>query len=184
MPDAEVLYTISPSNDSTVAIEVFKTRLMRRKKHIVFFEQFSGSLSYSPEQPERSRVDILVDARSVVCRDRWLKNKKQRQVTEYTRKEALAADRHPDIRFSSTRIRLKPLRGFVVEGELNIRGVRRMVKVNVVLSPRRQDKLQIDGDANICLSDFGIKPPSFLFGLSGTNDQALVRLLLWAAPAG
>ena len=77
MSAAEVLYTILPSNDSTLAIEVVKTGLLRQKKHILFFENFSGNLRYTPYHPESSRVDLLVDARSVVCRDRWLKSKKQ-----------------------------------------------------------------------------------------------------------
>lgn len=179
----EVLYTISPSNDSTLAIEVFKTGLLRKKKHILFFEKFNGTLRYSPDQPERSAVEIMVDARSVLCRDKWLKSKKQQHVTQYARHEALAADEYPDIRFSSSRISRKPLRGFIVEGELKIRGIGRIIKVNVVLNPMKHDRFQVDGDTTVCLSDFGIKPRSSMFGLAGTNNQALVRLLLWATPA-
>jgi polyisoprenoid-binding protein YceI len=184
MSAAEVLYTILPSNDSTLAIEVVKTGLLRRKKHILFFENFRGNLRYTPYHPESSRVDLLVDARSVVCRDTWLKSKKQQGVTTYVRDEALSADRYPEIRFASTRIRSKPLRGFVVEGELKIHGVSRIVKVNVVLSPRNQDRFQLDGDTTICLSDFGLERPSSLLGLVGTKDEALIRLLLWATPDG
>jgi polyisoprenoid-binding protein YceI len=184
MPAAEVLYTITPSNDSTLAIELVKTGLMRRKKHILFFEKFSGNLRYTPHHPESSRVDLVVDAHSIVCRDSWLKSRKQQRVTAYARDEALSADRHPEIRFSSTRICSKPLRGFVVEGELKIRGVGRIVKVNVVLSPRKHDRFQLDGDTTICLSDFGIDRPSSLLGLIGTKDEALIRLLLWATPDG
>ncbi|MBV9405002.1 MAG: YceI family protein [Acidobacteriaceae bacterium] len=183
MPARDALYTLSPSNDSTIAIEVFKTGMMRRKKHILFFETFNGTLHYAADEPQASSVDILVDARSVLCRDTWLSKKKQEQVTAYARHQALEADQYPDIRFSSTRIATKELRGFVAEGELKIRGVGRMMKVNVVLSPMKRDRFQVDGDATVCLSDFGIKPPSRLFGLAGTNDQALVRFLLWATPA-
>jgi len=184
MSAAEVLYTISPSNDSTLAIEVFKTGLMRRKKHILFFENFLGHLRYTPYHPESSRVDLTVDSRSLVCRDSWLKSKKQQHVTRYARDEALSANHHPEIRFSSTRICSKPLRGFVVEGELKIRGVGRIVKVNLVLSPRSQDRFQLDGDTTIRLSDFGIARPASLLGLIRTKDEALIRLLLWAAPNG
>ncbi len=183
MTASEGLYTISPSNDSTIAIEVFKTGLLRKRKHILFFDQFNGSLRYSPDQPERSMIEILVDARTAVCRDKWLKSAKQRHVTQFVREQVLAAGQYPDIRFSSGRVSRKPLRGFVVEGELKIRGVSRIVKVNVVLNPMKQDRFQVDGDTEICLSDFGINRPSSFFGLTGTRDQALVRLLLWATPA-
>ena len=176
----QTIYTISPSNDSTLALEVFKTGLMRRKKHILFFENFAGELSFVREHPESSRLDISIDALSVTCRDQWLKPKQQQMVTKFAR-EALAVDRHPDIRFASTRISAKPLRGFVVEGVLTLRGTGRNVRVNVVLNPMKRGRFQIDGDATLRLSDFGIPPPSMLLGLIGTKDEALLRLLLWAA---
>jgi len=176
----QTAYTISPSIDSTLALEVFKTGLMRRKKHILFFENFVGELLYVQEHPESSRLDISIDATSVVCRDQWLNPKKQRLVTSYVREEALAAARHPEIRFASTRILAKPLRGFVVEGVLTLRGTGRNVRVNVVLNPMKKGRFQIDGDATLRLSDFGINPPSMLMGLVGTKDEALLRLLLWA----
>ncbi len=184
MPVREASYTISPSIDSTIAIELFKTGLLRRKKHTLFFEKFSGDLSYAVDQPGMSRASIVIDTRSVVCRDAWLNGRKQELVTQYARDEALVTEAHPEVRFSSSGITLKPLRGFVVQGELTICDVTQPVKVNVVLSARKHDTLQIDGDATIRLSDFGIKPPSSLFGLIGTGDEALIRILLWATPVG
>lgn len=184
MPVSERLYTISPSTDSTLALEVSKTGMMRRKKHILFFENFSGTLHYVASRPEDSRATLTIDANSIACRDKWLKTGKQKSVTEYARRDALVTDAHSEIRFNSTRISAKPLRGFVVEGELKICDIGRMVKVNVVLTEKKHQAMQVDGDATLSLSDFDIKPPSLLFGLIGTRDEALVRLLLWARPAG
>ncbi len=189
MPGNEVLQTISASNDSTVAVEVFKTGMMRKRKHILVFENFTGELHYLPEHPENSRICMKIDAASIACCDSWLKPKKRREVADYARVKSLDAGKYPEIRFESTRISAKALRGFVVEGELNIRGVRRMVKVNVVLSPMTKNRLQIDADASIHLSDFGIDPPTSFFGLIGTKDEATIHLLLWgkissAAAAG
>jgi len=184
MPARELLYTISPSADSTLALEVCKSGLMRRKKHLLFFEKFSGALSYVADRPEDSRATLVIDANSIVCRDTWLNAKKQQSLIQYAKHEALVVDGHSDIRFSSTRISAKALRGFVVEGELKICDISRMVKVNVVINEKKHDTFQVDGDAALCLSDFDIKPPSSLFGLAGTKDEALVRILLWATPAG
>jgi len=180
----QTVYTISPSNDSTLALEIFKTGLMRGKKHMLFFENFAGELSYVREHPESSRLDISIDALSVTCRDQWLKPKQQQMVTKFAL-EALAADRYPEIRFASTRILAKPLRGYVVEGVLTLRGTGRNVRVNVVLNLMKRGRFQIDGDATLRLSDFSITPPSMLLGLIGTKDEALLRLLLWATePVG
>jgi len=183
MPVREPLYTISPSPDSTIAVEVFKTGLMRGKKHTLFFDTFQGELWHNPEAPESSRVNITIDAATAVCRDQWLKKRKQQAVTEYVRKEALKTDPGGEIRFRSDRILPKPLRGFVVEGVLEVAGTIQNVRANVVLSARKNDTLQIDGDATLNLRSFGITPPSSWFGLAGTNDEALVRFLLWAHPA-
>jgi len=175
-----VQYTISPSEDSTVAIEIFKTGLLRKHKHLLFFQNFGGELVYSPEQPEASRLNMTIDANSIVCRDRWLKSRKQRRVAEYARSLANAAGKHPEIRFSSNRVAPKPLRGFVVEGVLNVCGTTRVLKVNLVLSPRTDGRLQLDADSSFRLTDFGISPPSSYFGLAGTKDEAVIHLLLWA----
>lgn len=180
MPIGETTYAISPSSDSTLAIEVCKTGLMRKKKHILFFERFSGQLSYFPDDPERSGVHLTVEANSLVCRDPWLKARKRETVARYARNESLSAGRYPEIDFVSSRMSRKALRGFLIEGQLKIRDVSRTVNLNVVLNTGKKHGLQIDGDAVFRLSEFGIGQPSSLFGLIGTQDEVLIHALLWA----
>ena len=175
----QTLYTISPSNDSTLAIEVYRTGLMKRKKHLLFFERFSGELWYIPENPENSRVKMAIDVSSVVCRDKWLKPKSQEEMCRHTRSEVLAADRNPQITFTSSRMTLKPIRGLAAEGALKIGETVRTVTFNVVVNQTKPATLQIDGDATFRLSDFGIARPASHFGLAGTKDEVLVRVLLW-----
>lgn len=180
MPEWQTILTISPSLDSTLALEVFKTGLKRGKKHILFFENFHGELAYVKERPESSRLDVMIDANSVVCRDSWLRTRQQKQVTSFAKTQALDTAHHPEVRFASSRVSAKPLRGFLVEGVLALRGTTRNIRLNVVLTAMSRGRFQIDGDAALRLSDFGIHPPSSLFGLNGTQDEALIRLLLWA----
>ena len=179
----EVLHTISSSSESAIAVEVFETRLMRKHKHTLVFESFTGELHFTPDHPERSRLTLDVDAKSVVCRDRFLKANKQRRVAEYVRDLVLEANSHPNIHFFAERLSAKALRGYVMEGELKLRGTVRALKMNVVLNERKDDRLQIDADARFQLSDFGIKPPSSLFGLIGTKDEVLVQMVLWTSPS-
>jgi polyisoprenoid-binding protein YceI len=176
----QTFYTILPSNDSTLAVEVYKTGLMKRKKHLLFFEQFRGELRYVPEHPETSQVKMTIDVASLVCRDKWLKAKRQEEVSRYTRKEVLAADQYPHIAFASNRVTTKRIRGFAVEGVLSIRNMTRAVNLNLVVNQTKPETLQIDGDAVFRMSEFGIRQPSSLFGLVGTKDEVLIRLLLWA----
>jgi polyisoprenoid-binding protein YceI len=173
-------YTILPSNDSTLAVEVYKTGLMKRKNHLLFFEGFRGELDYVPHAPERSRVKMTIDTASLVCRDKWLKSRRQEEVSRYARTEILAADRYPHITFTSDRMTEKPIRGFAVEGALTVRDTTRTVNLNIVVNQTKPQTLQIDGDAIFRLSEFEVPRPSSLFGLIGTKDEVLIRLLLWA----
>ena len=152
-------YAILPSNDSTLAVEVYKTGLMKHKKHLLLFEQFRGELCYVPEHPESSQVKMTIDVASLVCRDKWLKAKRRQHVSSYTRKEVLAADRYPQITFSSDRVTTKRIRGFVVDGLLKVRDMTRAVSLDLVVNQTNPETLQIDGDAVFRLSEFGIRQP-------------------------
>jgi polyisoprenoid-binding protein YceI len=182
MAESATCYTISPSNDSTLALEVSKTGLRRHKKHLLFFDKFSGEMRFAKNDPAAFAMTLTIDAASAVCRDAWLSEKKRRAVAEFARRHALAANIHPEIRFTAHSIRAKELRGFTVQGLLQIRGMGRVIKVNTLFGTMRKDCLQIDGDATLSLGDFGLPRPSAMFGLIGTKDEAAVRLLLWAIP--
>ncbi len=182
MPERATRYTISPSADSTLAIEVSKTCFMRGRKHLLFFENFTGDLCFAEDDLTAFKLNLVIDASSVVCRDVRLSQRKCSALAEFARDQALAATACPEIRFTSNTIRAKALRGFVVLGSLQIRGVTRTVEVSTVLSHRHKGSLQIDGDAALRLSDFALPTRSALFGLIGTKDEAAVRILLWGIP--
>jgi polyisoprenoid-binding protein YceI len=199
MAEPTTLYTISPSEDSTIAVELLRTGpLARKKKQTLFFESFHGEMHMATDHPASSRILLAVDAASVVCRDTSLTVKdertgrlvhvvrvKQRQaVAGFVRKQALAAATYPEIRFTSTSIRAKALRGFVVTGILQIREISRELKVNLSLGPTTRTRaFQLDADAPLRLSDFGLPRPSAMLGLIGTSDDAVLHLRLWAVPA-
>ncbi|MBV9778790.1 MAG: YceI family protein [Acidobacteriaceae bacterium] len=168
-----------PSNDSTLAVEIYKTGLTRRKKHLLFFEKFRGELTFSANLSEPSKIKLEVDSTSIACRDKWLSPKRQEQISRYAT-DVLAPNLHPEIQFQSTSFSRKPIRGFEIEGMLRVRDTNRAVKVNIVINQTKPDILQIDGDATFRLSDFGINRHFSWFGLVRTEDEVLVRLLLWA----
>lgn len=182
MPEFPAVYAISPSKDSTVAVEILKAGLLgRKRKHLLSFENFSGQMRFAAEDPTASQIVLTVDAASVVCRDITASEKERRALAEFAREEALAAKRHPEIRYTSTCVRAKELRGFVVTGVLQIRGITREVKVNMAWNPKRNNEFQLDGDATLRLSDFDLPRPSAKFGLVKTTDEVMIHLLLWAA---
>jgi polyisoprenoid-binding protein YceI len=179
MPKTETPYTIRPTNESSVAVQVFKSGLMARRKHVLFLEHYRGEVNYDREEPEKSRIQLFFEANSVVCRDEWLKPEKRQSLLAFVQKEVLAADRHAQIAFSSNRIERKSPTRFQLEGTLSVRGVDKPVVFEVVVLPNGKDRLEIDGTARIKLSDYGIERPTAFFGLIGTKDEIALRFLLW-----
>ena len=179
-------YTIRPTGESSVAAQVFRSGLMARRKHVLFLQQYNGEVDYDCENPENSRVQLVFDATSVVCRDEWLKPEKRQSFLAFVQKEILAADDHEKITFSSDRINRISSTRFQLQGTLNLRGRAKPVLFEVVVIQNGKDRLEIDGTAQLRMSDFGIDRPTALFGLIGTKDEVVLRFLLWperAAPA-
>ena len=175
---------IIAASDSTIAVEVFEAGLLRKRKLILFFDDFSGELFHSPECPGQSRLALKVDARSVECREPSLSKAKRHAITTYARDVALAAGQHPEILFQSTYMKEKPLRGFVMNGQLTVRGVTRPVRANLDIGPMKQHRVQIDADASIRLNDLGIEAPSAWLGLTRVRNEAMIHVLLWTDSGG
>lgn len=180
MTDRDVLHSISSLTDSMIVAQVLETRLMRKHKYFVSFDNFKGELHYFPKHPERSRLALDIDATSVTCRDRSLRESKQRRVADYVRDSVLDAGAHPGIQFASYQMSAKALRGMNVEGVLTVRGTTRVLKMNAVFTRIKTDRLEIEADSLFRFSEFGVKPPSSLFRMVETSDQVLVHLHLYA----
>ena len=175
----DTLYTIRPTGESSVAVQVFKSGLMARRKHVLFLQHYRGEVDYDHENPEKSRVELVFEANSVVCHDEWLNADKRRELLAFVQRDVLAADRHAQIAFTSERIERKSHTRYELGGTLSLRGNRKPVVFEVVVLPKGKDRLEIDGTARVKLSDYGIEWPSSLFGLIGTKDEITLRFLLW-----
>ena len=180
MPDESVRYQIQPSTESTFTLEVFKTGLMAGKKHFLFFEQYSGEIDYYSDHPENSKVRISVEARSVTCKDKWVKPEDRKKIVAAALNDMMAASQHPQLAFSSTRIAPKAKGQFEIQGDLTVRGISKPIAFQAAVKPVGDIRLEIDGDAEISLKDYGLKPPSAALGLVGTKDKMLLRFLVWA----
>jgi polyisoprenoid-binding protein YceI len=83
--------------------------------------------------------------------------------------EALKATRYPDILFTlSTPLKLSQVsdgrQPVSVKGDLLLAGVCRPVVMQVKTFAFDQGKLLFEGTENIRMTDYGVKPPSALFG--------------------
>ncbi len=185
MPEESARYLIRPSAESTFTLEVSKTGLMAGKKHFLFFEQYAGEVDYDSNRPENSKVTLTVDARSVTAKDAWVKKKEERKkIVDAAVNDMMAANQYPQLKFSSTRIAGKSKGQFEIQGDLTVRGITRPITFIAAAKPSGIERLEIDGDAQINLKDYGLKPPSALLGLIGTKSKMTLRFLLWAEKAG
>jgi polyisoprenoid-binding protein YceI len=83
--------------------------------------------------------------------------------------EALKAATYPEIQFTvSAPIQLVQVRdgqtAFQVKGELELAGMSKPMTMLVTTFETRQGNLSFEGSQRINMSDFGVKPPSALFG--------------------
>lgn len=181
MPNDLIRYSIRPFAESTFTLEVFKSGLLAGKKHLLFFEQYEGELDYSPEHVEDSKVRLTVQARSVTCKDNWVKAEDRKKIVNAAINDMMAANQYPQLLFVSSRISTKSKGLYEVQGDLTVRGISKPIVFQAAVKPVSGDlRLEIDGDANISHKDYGLKPMSRFGGIVGTKDQMLLRFLVWA----
>jgi polyisoprenoid-binding protein YceI len=94
--------------------------------------------------------------------------------------EALKAPSYPEILFSvSAPIRLVQVRdcqtAIQVKGELVLAGVCKPVTMLVKTFEIRQGNLSFEGSQRIMMSDYGVKPPSALFGAMRAGPEITIR---------
>jgi polyisoprenoid-binding protein YceI len=179
LPGEARRYRIDPDPDSRFALEVEKTGLMSGKKHLLVFERYSGQLQYDSVNPEQSRVELTIEAGSLVVKDDWVTEKERAKIADEALNKQLAAKQHPEMKFRSGSIRAAGGDGrYEVQGELTIREMARPVVVHVSLREGPGGSLLFDGEATVKMKDYGLKPPSAALGLIGTRNEMTVRFEL------
>lgn len=175
-----VRYLIRPSAESTLTLEVFKSGILSGKKHLFFFEDYQGELDYDPAQVENSQVRLTIQARSVTCKDNWIKAEDRKKVLDAALNDMMAVNQYPQISFVSSRIVTKSKGQYEVQGELTVRGIAKPVTLEAAVKSVADVRLEIDGDAYISHKDYGLTPLSKFGGIVGTKDQMMLRFLVWA----
>jgi hypothetical protein len=100
---------------------------------------------------------------------------------------SLKAETHPEIRFRLRSLDKGPddtkgITHLIANGTLTIAGVERTAALNVTVVPAGKS-LIVDGDTEVVMTDFGVKPPAGLLGLLGTDPLIHVRFYLIVSPS-
>ena len=168
---AAATYEVAPAPNAFLKLKVEKTSLYSGKSHIFVFENYRGTLTFNPQKPEESRIELTIDSKSAVCKDTWVSAGDLKKIMETTFDDMLAVKQFPTMTFTSAAIKAVGANQFEAQGTLTIRNKPKLITVNVQLDATDPAKLRLRGSAKIHLKDYGLKPPSALLGAIGTKEE-------------
>jgi polyisoprenoid-binding protein YceI len=172
-------YRIQPEPQARFALEVHKTGIMSGKIHVFEYERYSGTLDFDPAHAEAAKVELTIQAASIVCKDTWVDDKDKKKVTQ-TALDMMQHANHPELRFTSTGVARRADGGYDVRGNLSIKGIEKPITVAVSM---KQDGAAwiFTGKATILRKDYKINPPSPVpFGIIGNKEEMPVSFTLYA----
>lgn len=169
----------------TVQIDPVHSEATFQVRHLISrvrgrFDDFTGTIDFDEEHPERSSVRFTIQAASIDTgqpdRDNHLRSD-----------DFFAVETYPTLTFVSTAITPTGQRMFDVAGTLTMRGVARPIVIPVTFlgkarDPWGNDKLAFEGEVTLNRKDFGlnwnaaIETGGFLVG-----DEVKVSVSIQAA---
>lgn len=139
----------------------------------IAIRSFSGEAWYRAQAPERSSLQIVIDASSLAvtsdCND-----KDRSEIERMMREEVLQTAQFPDIRFASSDAEASQIgEGMLamrIIGKLSLHGVERdlMVPCNVIVD---EDRLRANGDFSIRQTDYKIRLVTVAGGTLKLKDE-------------
>jgi len=146
------------------------------------FRDYSGHIFYDPEHPERSRVQMTVQAASIDTRNE-------------TRDKTLRSDdffdveHYPTLSFVSTSVTPKPNGALDVAGDLTIHGVTKRITIPVRYLGRRQmpgwgDFVGFDSEFTIDRTEFGVNGSRWSAGRLILSKEVNIHLAIGAIRPG
>lgn len=182
-------YTLVPGKSHLVA-QLFKAGAGSRfaHDHVVQARAVSGQVRVDPLKPGRSSIQVRVKTASLQADDPALRRKyglkgalspADRRKVEANMRSAdqLNTARHRWITFTSSRVVPRGPGRFQVTGKLTIRGVGRVVTLDVRAAVSGQT-FRGTGKLLIRQSAFGYKPYSAMLGLVKVRDVVTLRIQL------
>jgi polyisoprenoid-binding protein YceI len=153
--------------------------------HRIGAPSWKGQVAWDPREPERSSVELEVDATKLEVLDPWLDEKDRAKVRKtMLSDDVLDVEKHPTISFASQKVTVAgkdegkgvPLQ---VTGKLELHGVARQVRVDVLVKDEA-GSVVTTGVHRLKQSDFGIEPYSTALGTIAVEDEVQLEWTLVA----
>jgi hypothetical protein len=139
---------------------------------------------FAEEAAARSMIELAIMAESIVLKDAWIGRGDAKRVHKMASRKMLSVEEFPELRFASSRICERADSQYELDGTLTLRAIARPVQLTLRVEEHIGECVRLSGHAGIKLTDFRLKPPSFLFGVIGTRDEIDVEFVLTGRPTG
>jgi polyisoprenoid-binding protein YceI len=179
--------TAIATTTTTYSIDKAHSELTFQVRHLLTkvrgrFSDFSGTIEYDEENPERSQVNVEVQAASIDT------NERDRDV-HLRSADFFDVEKTPALTFRSTGIQRTSDGTFAVTGDLKIHGVTRSVSFDAFLLGKAKDpwgneRIAFEAETTINRKDFGLtwnaalETGGFLVG-----DEVTISVSVQAVPA-
>lgn len=111
------------------------------------------------------QVDIIVPVESM--------ESGKSMMNKYTY-EALKSKEHPNIRFKANDCISKGGNNYLVKGALTIGGQTKHINVPLTATLISTDRIKVVGSKQLKMTDYGVEPPTVMFGSVSTGDEVTV----------
>jgi polyisoprenoid-binding protein YceI len=179
--------TTAIATTTTYSIDKAHSEVTFQVRHLLTkvrgrFADFNGTIEYDEQNPERSQVNVEVQAASV--------DTNERDRDGHLRSaEFFDVEKIPTLTFRSTSIQRSAEDAFAVTGDLTIHGITRPVRFDVLLLGKAKDpwgneRIAFEAETTVNRKDFGltwnapIETGGFLVG-----DDVKISLSVQAIPA-
>jgi polyisoprenoid-binding protein YceI len=152
--DTPSMYSVNQAA-SSIAFTIYGSMIFKIKRDGLF-KDFSGQLSYDPENPTGAHVDLTVYTDSIDMHDDG--NNRLMKSPDF-----FDVARFPTMHFSNTAVDVKPDGSLEMTGAMTIRGITRQMTIPVQMRPAARD-----GDASGAVFESTFPIDRTAFGLNGS----------------
>ena len=155
---ALLLPSLAAAEARTYALDRSHSKVSFTIRHLMsevdgHFRDFDGSITYDPQAPERSTVEVTVQAASIDTNN-------PRRDDHLRSPDFFEAEKHPTLSFKSTSVERQSADTLAVTGDLSIRGVTKQVTIPVRITGampyRGGEKVGFASDFTVDRKEYGV----------------------------
>jgi polyisoprenoid-binding protein YceI len=131
--------------------------------------QGEAQVELKGQQPQFQQVDISIPVESI---------KSGKGAMDKNTYKALEEEEYPNIQFSLNEIESIDQKTIKATGDLTVAGNTQTVVVNAEYEIKSADQISLKGSHSLKMTDFGIEPPTAVFGTIKTGDEITIDYTL------